>query len=174
LPGALSYDIIITNGLRTIDDESVMKVEVSCTISMTTVENDPDVYKLTFGSLIINGHADGDYEQWEWLYAKIFSMNNVLLIKTDPSGKIIRVGERVEIMNRWREARADILVTFDEEEANAIVSTLDAEFEHNLKQLYHNDTLLNFIFNDLYHTYANQPVATSKTLLKHFGPVAYL
>lgn len=171
LPGKLNYYITISNGLRTIDDESIMRVEMPCSVSMTNVKDDADVFELTFGSLIINGHADGEYDQWEWLYAKIFSMNNVLLIKTDTTGKITRVGEKTEIIKRWKEARADILVTFDEEEAEAIVSTMDKEFDQNLKQLYHNDTLLNFLFNDIYHQYNHEPVATPKTLLKHFGPV---
>ncbi|RAJ37158.1 hypothetical protein [Pedobacter cryoconitis] len=165
----LNYAVNISNLLTVADATDTMRIELTCRLSPAE-SNDGAVFNVFLDNLVINGRSEGDYEQTEWLFAKLFSINNELIVKTDRHGAIKGVGDKNRILLAWEIAKADINYIYEEGEVTEIVNSMDAALHDDLKSLYYNDLLLNLLFNNIYQTYiGEESIGTDKILLKHFG-----
>lgn len=166
----LTYIVQLRQQLLINGKENKMLIEFTCVIQ---ADVEPRQYLVSFEDLRINGHAEGDYEKPEWLFARLFDINRNLIIKTDQYGSIIGVGDKKNILSAWELARADINAVYERGEISALINSMDNSLNNEMKILYHHDQLLNLLFNNIYQTYVGgNTIATEKIILKHFGTTA--
>lgn len=166
----LNYTLQITQQLIVNDKEDNMLIELTCRI---IADVQPHQYLLFLADLIINGKAEGDYDKQEWLFARLFSINSNLIIKTDQYGAIIGVGDKKRILSEWELAKTDINAVYESGEIDELLNSMDYALNNDMKMYYHHDQLLNLIFNNIYQTYTSgESMATEKMILKHFGVTA--
>lgn len=163
----LTYTVRLTDQLIINDKEDKMLIEFTCRIK---ADDEPQQYLLFLDNLKINGNAEGDYEKHEWLFARLFSINSNLIIKTDQYGSITGVGDKKRILSEWELAKEDISAVYEKDEITGLFDSMDYTLKNNMKLLYHNDPLLNLLFNNIYQTYTGEEsIETEKIILKHFG-----
>lgn len=172
LSSVLLYEVQIINILTVAEDTNLMNISLTCRISRAEGE-DNHLYNVSLEKLIINGREEGDYEQMEWLFAKVFSINSELIIKTDQHGAIKGIGDKTKILATWEIAKADINSIYEPADVAGLINSIETALHDDKKSLYYDDLLLNILFNNIYQTYTGQEqLATAKTLLKHFGNTA--
>lgn len=162
------YSFIVKQKKKIGEKRSSLRCTIPITLTMINQYEKSAVFRLQMERPSFNG--SGDYDKLQWIFAKLMSLSRDIHVRTHPNGTVWEILNKQQIQKRWPLLRQQILDMYEDPLVENIIARHEQNLTHHFDSLYKHDPSLQFLFNDLFHRYAeNKSPQTEKILSKHFG-----
>lgn len=166
------YELDIKQTKIVNQQEMITRCRIPAVIEMIHRNEKTAVFRLEMGKPAFDGSRD--YDKLQWVFAKLFTMNETMVVRTNQAGAIRHIINEQQIQQKWPSVRQRISEVYDHPPVEEILKRHEQNIHHHFQSLYRQDAMIQFLFNGLFRRYSEDQVAEeTKVLARHLGNIPF-
>lgn len=167
-----NYELDIKQTKIVNQQEMITHCRIPITVIMVHHHEKAAVFRLKMDKPAFNGSRD--YDKLQWIFAKLFTMNETIVVRANQAGAIRHIINEQQIQQKWPSVRQRISEVYDSPLVEEILKRYEQNIHHHFQSLYRQDMMIQFLFNGLFRQYPeDQTVEETKMLTKHLGDIPF-